>query len=148
MSSTTTDPLVRSGAERAFRDAFERLKAGKPHKLAKGSRVSQNNVAKEAGCDPSALKKSRFPALVCEIQEWLRDHPASDQLSNQQKILDQRKKNRETRDRINEIARQRDHLSSLLVQADSKILELSKRVALLEALLPANVISLNLLDNA
>lgn len=147
MSSKTTDEITADRAEQAFRDAFERLKANKPLKLPKGSRVSQNNVAKEAGYDPSALKKSRFPALINSIQEWLRDHPPSTQSSNQ-KIVDQRKKNREKKERINEIALQRDHLSSLLVQADSKILELSKRVAMLEAMLPANVVPLPLAGTA
>jgi len=55
-------------AEANFRRAFERLKAGAPKVLPLGTPVSQNNVAKEAGCDSSALRKSRFPCLVAEIQ--------------------------------------------------------------------------------
>jgi len=45
-----------SKAETALREALERLKKNRPQTLRKGSTVSQNNVAKEAGCDPSALR--------------------------------------------------------------------------------------------
>jgi len=45
-----------------YRAAFERLKNNKPERLPKGTPVSQNNVAKEAGSDPSALKKRAFPS--------------------------------------------------------------------------------------
>jgi hypothetical protein len=48
-------------AEQDFRDAFDRLKRGKPIHLEKGAKVTQNNVAKEADRDPTALKKSRHP---------------------------------------------------------------------------------------
>nr|WP_302685079.1 hypothetical protein [Pseudomonas syringae]UVN17909.1 hypothetical protein pPsy0479a_00077 [Pseudomonas syringae] len=58
-------------AEGSFRSAFERLKTDNPSILAKGTPVSQNNVAREAGLDPSALKKARFPELVSEIQQWI-----------------------------------------------------------------------------
>lgn len=50
-------------AEQRFRLAFERLKANKPNVLNPGSVVSQNNVAREAKCDPSALRKSESPLV-------------------------------------------------------------------------------------
>lgn len=58
-------------AELGFRAAFERLKSGATLILPPGSLVSQNNVAKEAGKDPSALRKSRYPLLIAEIQAWV-----------------------------------------------------------------------------
>lgn len=58
-------------AELGFRAAFERLKAGNTLILPLGSPVSQNNIAKEAGKDPSALRKSRYPVLIAEIQAWV-----------------------------------------------------------------------------
>lgn len=58
-------------ADQRFRAAFDRLKSGIPRLVAKGSPVSQNNVAKEAGVDPSALKLSRHPALIREIQAYV-----------------------------------------------------------------------------
>jgi hypothetical protein len=141
MSSQTNKENGGSRAEEAFREAFKRLKENRPVRLVQGSRVSQNNVAKEAGCDPSALKKSRYPELVSDIKTWLLQNPVHRHLSTQQKVAFQQDTNRKLRKRIEEIAAQRDQLSSLLVQADSKILELSSRVAMLEAMLPENVVA-------
>ena len=47
MSSTEVKPRKLSKAEIKFREAFERLKVGKPNILPKGTLLSQNNVAKE-----------------------------------------------------------------------------------------------------
>lgn len=55
-SSLTSQPQV-GAAETAFRAAFLRLKLGKPQVMPKGTPVTQNNVAREAGRDPSALKR-------------------------------------------------------------------------------------------
>ena len=68
MSSQAREPDAR--AEDVYRAAFIRLTIGEPKVLAKGSVVSQNNVAREAGKDPSSLKKHRFPALIAEIKHW------------------------------------------------------------------------------
>ena len=55
-----------------------------------------------------------------------------------------RQKSRALRDRIEEVARQRDQLASLLSEADTKIIELYDRMAELERQLPAsNIISLD-----
>ncbi|MEK2655977.1 hypothetical protein AAAC07_10875 [Pseudomonas aeruginosa] len=55
-----------------------------------------------------------------------------------------RRKNRGLRERIEEITQQRDHLASLLGEADATILELYDRIADLERQLPAsNVLPLN-----
>jgi len=70
----SADPVQCISAGERYRAAFERLKSNKPERLPKGSSVSQNNVAKEAGSDPSALKKSRFPLLVAEIQKYVEEH--------------------------------------------------------------------------
>lgn len=74
MPSKTVEPKKVSKAELKFRNAFECLKQGKPDILPKGTPLSQNNVAKEAGVDPSALRRARFPELVAEIQEWIEAH--------------------------------------------------------------------------
>lgn len=137
MSLKPIDPSTRSSAETAYRAAFERLKQDKPDRLPKGTVVSQNNVAKEAGCDPSALKKSRFPSLIADIQRHVTEHSGDLPLSPRQTLLAQRKRNRNLRDRIDEISQQRDEVTSLLNEANAKILELTDRVAELEAKLPA-----------
>lgn len=124
-------------ANEQYRAAFERLKNNKPERLPKGSPVSQNNVAKEAGCDPSALKKKRFPLLIAEIQKYVELQTEERPSSMHQVRLLARKKNRELRERLEEIEQQRDHRASLLVEADATILELYDRITELEKKLPA-----------
>jgi hypothetical protein len=126
-------------AERAFREAFARLKERKPKLLPKGSRVSQNNVAKEAGLDPSALKKARFPALVIEIQRWVDEHPGDTPSSPRQMLLAQRSHTRDLRARTKAIQTQRDDALSLLILAESRIVELTMENEQLKALRSANV---------
>lgn len=136
-------PSKRMSAGDLYRAAFERLKTNKPERLPKDTPVSQNNVAREAGSDPSALKKSRFPLLVAEIQKYVETHMEDRPPSACQVSLLTRKKNRSLRERMEVIAQQRDHLASLLSEADATILELHDRIAELERQLPAsNVVSL------
>lgn len=112
-------------AELAFREAFGRLKIGYPLVVPSGSRVTQNNVAREAGCDPSALKKARFPKLVEEIQRWSDEHSQLESPTSRQKLMSQRSKNRTLKEQIQALKEQRDHALSILLEADAKILELS-----------------------
>jgi hypothetical protein len=136
-SSSETTPTV-GRAEKAFREAFERLKCGTPQRVSKGTPVSQNNVAKEAGCDPSALRKSRYPSLISEIQRWIEDHAPDAPPSPRKKLLAQRSRNRSLRETIDAQKAQRDHALSLLVEADAKILDLTIENARLTALLPSS----------
>ena len=124
---------VASAAEQRFREAFERLRLGLPQVLPKGSPVSQNNVAKEAGCDPSALRKARFPSLVMAIQEWIEAHQDEQVDSARQKLLKQRRKNRDTRETIADLKRQRDIAAGLLADANLWIVELTEQVSEMRA---------------
>jgi hypothetical protein len=141
MSLQPETRTVVSKAEIAFREAFERLKKNRPETLSKGSAVSQNNVAKEAGCDPSALRKSRYPALVAAIQRWLKMNRPQAPLSPRQTVLSQRKRNRSLKKRIEDIRAQRDSLASLLLEADAKILELTLENARLRAQVPSSKVT-------
>lgn len=142
MSSNPIDAPLRPSAEAEYRAAFERLKSGKTARLPKGSAVSQNNVAKEAGCDPSALKKSRFPTLVADIQAYVAAHAGERPTSPRATLLAQRQRNRNLRKRLEEIVGQRDAVTSLLDAANTKMLELTEHVAQLEARLASNVIAM------
>lgn len=131
-------------AEAAFRDAFKRLREGKPVRLPVGTQVSQNNVAKEAGCDPSALRKSRYPGLIREIQLWIEQHQTRAGATERQSALSRRRRNRTLREQLLELKSQRDHAASLLIEADSKILELTLENGRLQRQLPAsNVTSIS-----
>ncbi len=115
-----------SKAELQFYEAFIRLKTNKPNILPKGSKVSQNNVAKEAGVDPSALRKSRYPSLINEIQEWIDQNPQNTNFSAK------KKENSATNDqvsvlknRIEILTQERDEAVSKLLEAQLTIIELS-----------------------
>lgn len=129
---TSDKPDQKLSAEDRFYAAFERLKLNVPQVLPKGTPVSQNNVAKEAGCDPSALRKTRFPLLVLAIQEWVDTHK-SDQPSERQRLLKQRRKNRDKKEIIADLKQQRDKAVGLLADADLRIVELSEKVADMQA---------------
>lgn len=111
-------------AEQRFRQAFERLKVDRPEVLVPGTSVSQNNVAKEAGCDPSALRKSRFPSLIREIQAYVEIH-VDERPSKRQLAIKQRKARREQSDHLKDVIAQRDFAQSQLASAIRRIVELN-----------------------
>lgn len=112
-------------AEDNFRRAFDRLKAGMPITISKNSLVSQNNVAREAGCDPSTLKKSRHPALISEIQEWAKQHGPVKVSSERARSKPRRPEHRDLRNEIEMLKMERDSALSRLVEADAKIFDLT-----------------------
>lgn len=113
-----------STAEQRFRQAFARLKADNPQVLRPGTPVSQNNVAKEAGCDPSALRKTRFPSLIREIQAHV--GMQTDGLPSKRKVqLKKRNTRLDHAQRLEELVLQRDHAQSLLASAQRRIVELT-----------------------
>lgn len=99
-----------SKAEIAFRKAFERLKGGQPINMPKGTEVSQNNVAKEAGKHPTALKKDRFPILVLQIQEYIKQNEQDSELRDKKQKL---RKQRTIELRLQDCKKQRDKLASI-----------------------------------
>lgn len=139
-------------AEERFRDAFLRLKDGCPRTLPAGTPVSQNNVAKEADCDPSALRKSRYPELINEIQAYVDAHKDDRPPSNRQEVLKKRQKNRSIRQAKLASDMQRDQLASQLLCANAQIVELTRKLAdanaRLEVFMPsAQRLSLNRRSN-
>lgn len=129
LPTSDKQPDPTSTAEQRFRDAFERLTLGIPKVLPKGTPVSQNNVAKEAGCDPSALRKARFPLLVIAIQEWIDAHKSERPPSERQRLLKQRQRKRDVRETMADLKQQRDRVVALLADADLHIVALSEKVA-------------------
>lgn len=115
-------------AEANFREAFERLKIGAPKVISADVQVSQNNVAKEAGCDPSALRKSRFPSLVAEIQNYVAIHGGERPESERQKLLKQRQRSRAARETMADLKKQRDAVAGLLVEANAQIAILTRKL--------------------
>jgi len=119
-------------AEQRFRDAFDRLKDDEPRLLPRGTPVSQNNVAKEAGTDPSALRKKRFPALVREIQAWVEIH--SQQQTMQRARRERKRRSREDLSEQNSrLTKERDDAQSQLTSAHRLVLDLLQKNARLQA---------------
>ncbi|HGM5039742.1 hypothetical protein [Stenotrophomonas maltophilia] len=114
-------------AEERFRQAFERLKANKPNVLGRNTPVSQNNVAKEASCDPSALKKARFPSLIREIQAYVEIN-GQEQPSKRKEQLRQRSARAALKDRLHDVVVQRDLAQSQLISAQRRVIELAYEV--------------------
>jgi hypothetical protein len=103
--------------------------------------VSKAETAFREAFDPSALRKSRYPALIAEIQRWLATNRPQAPVSERQTLLSQRKRNRSLKERIEDMKTQRDSLASLLVEADAKILELTLENARLRAQVPSSKVT-------
>lgn len=116
-------------AEQRYRDAFERLKNNVPQLLARGTPVSQNNIAKEAGCDPSAFRRTRYPLLHREVQKWIKANARVDEkLEKRKKLRRQRETLKQT---VTRLKKERDSAQSELVSAHRSILDLLETNAML-----------------
>jgi hypothetical protein len=143
MSSKEVKPRKISKAELKFLEAFERLKIGKPNILPKGTILSQNNVAKETGVDPSALRRVRFPELVADIQDWIEAHKReATQKSPRQMMLTQRSRNRCLQEKVKALEEQRDKALSQLLDAQTHILDLTLENERLRERLPESNVRL------
>lgn len=110
-------------AEGRFREAFARLKAGKPQVLPIGTPVSQNNVAKEAGTDSTALKKARYPALIREIQAYV-EIIGVEEAAQTVRRLRNKQRREDLAAKAKNLQAQRDHAQAQLVSAQRRLLEL------------------------
>jgi predicted RNase H-like nuclease (RuvC/YqgF family) len=102
--------LKNKKAEDLFREAFERLKVNKPINIASDSKVTQNNIAREAGKHPTALKLDRYPLLVLEIQSYT-ESQKEEQVSRR-KSSDRR--SRSDKDKLADYKNQVDKMSSII----------------------------------
>lgn len=118
-------------AEQRLRLAFLRLKENKPRLLPIGTAVSQNNVAKEAGVDTSALRKTRYPSLVREIQAYVELHK-NDTLSTRKAVIAARAKRRSDKERMMDAVKQRDKAVSEIASMVRQLITLHHRVKELE----------------
>lgn len=118
-------------AEQRFRAAFDRLKANSPVRLEKGAPVSQNNVAKEAGVSATSLRKTRYPSLIRDIQDWIKNRDAD-------RVADQKRKRVRDEQHLNsqallaQLRVERDWAQSQLISSHRQILELLEENAQLQ----------------
>jgi hypothetical protein len=116
-------------AEVLFTEAFERLKVNKPNILPTETPVTQNNVAREADRNPSALRKERYPRLILEIQAWVRS--LEEQNESKKRTNDNR--TRSMKQKLEDYKRQRDKLSSIVAAQNEYIKDLLEEVEQLKA---------------
>jgi hypothetical protein len=130
-------PSKKVSAETRYREAFERLKTGRPELLPPNTPVSQNNVAKEAGSDPSALRQSRYSALIREIQAWVEIN------THRQEARIEKQLNRKAKEtveaKLKRLTAERDDAQSQLISAHRQLLELLKENASLQAQIDARL---------
>ena len=119
-------------AEQRFRAAFERLKVNLPERLEKGTPVSQNNVAKEAGVGTTSLRKKRYPCLIKDIQDWVSARDA-DQIAHQKKKRTRDEQHLSNQVFLEQLRAERDWAQSQLVSSHRQILELLEENAQLQA---------------
>ena len=117
-------------AEDMYRAAFERLKAGKTTVVPRGTPVSQNNVAREAGNAPSAFKKSRYGALIREIQAWSEINAQHKELKNKRQA--RRHERADLTAKAERYKKQRDEAQSRVVSAHRAVLTLLQENAELQ----------------
>ncbi|OLO12625.1 hypothetical protein BTW10_03950 [Chromohalobacter japonicus] len=111
-----------------FEEAFDRLRHGKPINIPAGSEVTQNNVAREAGRDPSALRSDRYPELLQRIKSYI----ASERDKVKTKKESSKKRNRPIEERLADCMRQRDRLQSICHSQQTLIDELLDEIEQLE----------------
>lgn len=144
MSSKTDTATATATAEQRFREAFLRLKNNTPEILHKDAKVSQNNVAKEAGCDPSALRKARYPSLIREIKVYVEIN-AQHTESKRSQILQARSKRSTLKERLAAVITQRDILQSQYISARLRAEELAIELDSIKEEFAKHVATLNLL---
>ena len=119
-------------AESRFRAALSRIVAGSTERIEEGSQITQNNVAREAGVYPSALRSSRYPQLVRDIQQAAVSQNDARKHSSSPLARPHGKERRSEKQRYLDMKNQRDQAAAQLVSADTEVLRLMLRVRDLE----------------
>ncbi|MES3708620.1 hypothetical protein QC590_10290 [Pseudomonas putida] len=131
---------MKHDAEAEYRKAFARIVEGKATRIDKKSPPTLANIAREAGKDPSALKKSRYPEFVAEVNFHnesvgsilkQRDRSLSVQLASA------RSENKSLRERYANLIAERDAAQSKVLNLQQVLVEKSLQLQGLEG--PSNV---------
>ena len=120
-------------AEANFREAFERLTTNCPKVLPRGARVSQNNVAREAGVSPTALRKERYPDLCKQIYAWELANRKDQETAGEDLAVGKKKRRRSPQQINKDMKRQRDAALSRLVLAETSIVNMLNEIEQLKA---------------
>lgn len=112
--------------------AFRRL-------VARGTRVSQNAVAKEAGRDPSAFKLSSYPEEIAIVKAYIKANYQATSSSITHRLKASREETKKAKNSNDSIVQQRDTALIMLSQAHVTILDLKNENTKLKKLMNHNV---------
>jgi hypothetical protein len=119
---------MKESAEVEYRKAFKRIIEGKAIRIDKTASPTLANIAREAGKDPSALKKSRYPGFIGEVESFnqvassVREE-ADRSLTAQLKSA--RQENKRLREDYELLSIERDQCHSRVLNLQQAIVELS-----------------------
>lgn len=105
-------------------EALERLKQGKPRRCPKGSPINKDTVAIEAGRSRGSIKKSRsvFARLIEEINEAA-SLPKSSKVKHQEKLLKEKAKKVEYRERYHQSLNRELMLLERLAELEKQLIK-------------------------
>ena len=122
---------MRQSAEQEFRAAWQRIKDGKPIRITVGAPATLANIAREAGKDPSSLKRSRYPLLVHEVEtdnQLIAELPASVDRSLSSQLNGARDENRRILLDMDVLRAERDALKSQVLNLQLALLEKTQQL--------------------
>lgn len=136
---------MKDNAEIEYRKAFRRIVEGKAMRVDKMAPPNFANIAREAGKDPSALKKSRYPIFISEVESFNNNVSSAGEridrsLSAQLKAA--RSENRKLRESYEQLTIERDESHSRVLNLQLALVEMSFMVDGLEK--PSNIAILDL----
>jgi len=136
---------MKDNAEIEYRKAFRRIVEGKAMRVDKMAPPNLANIAREAGKDPSALKKSRYPIFISEVESFNNNVSSAGEridrsLSAQLKAA--RSENRKLRESYEQLTIERDESHSRVLNLQLALVEMSFMVDGLEK--PSNIAILDL----
>ncbi|EOG3619010.1 hypothetical protein G7017_11040 [Pseudomonas fulva] len=117
---------MKNSAEEEYRKAFKRIIEGKPIRISKHAKLTLANIAREAGNDPSALKKSRYPTFIAEVEEYNSSPSPTVKRSDRSltaQLTAARAENNALRERCTELAAERDIAHSKVLNLQLALIE-------------------------
>ncbi|KIY40750.1 hypothetical protein TZ03_11455 [Pseudomonas sp. 10-1B] len=119
---------MKDNAEFEYRKAFRRIVEGKALRVGKMAPPNLANIAREAGKDPSALKKSRYPIFISEVESFNNNVNSAGEridrsLSTQLKAA--RSENKKLRESYEQLTIERDESHSRVLNLQLALVEMS-----------------------
>lgn len=122
---------MKESAEAEYRQAFKRIVDGKTVRVDKMASPTLANIAREAGKDPSALKKSRYPSFIGEVElfnEMACSVRGGADRSLSAQLQAARQENKRLREDYELLSAERDQSHSRVLNLQQAIVELSSEV--------------------